>query len=71
MRASCDMPARVPACVYAGKTRAAEPLPGLRRCAVCGRAEGPLRAEQPGSVADLKLILGGKFLDNADMLEGA
>ncbi|KAK9839510.1 hypothetical protein WJX81_006276 [Elliptochloris bilobata] len=31
--------------------------------------EGPLRAEQPGSVADLKLIMGGKFLDNGDMLE--
>ena len=36
----------------------------------CGRAEGPLRSEQPGSATDLKLILGGKFLENSDMLEG-
>lgn len=36
----------------------------------CGRAEGPLRSEQPSSATDLKLILGGKFLENGDMLEG-
>ena len=35
-----------------------------------GRAEGPLRSEQPSSATDLKLILGGKFLENGDVLEG-
>lgn len=39
--------------------------------AVDKRAEGPLRSEQPNSAADLKLIMGGKFLDNNDLLEGA
>ena len=58
-------PARQLACVSL-----AWPTAALRQCAVCERAEGPLRAEQPGSSADLKLILGGKFLDNGDMLEG-
>ncbi|KAK9917878.1 hypothetical protein WJX75_009168 [Coccomyxa subellipsoidea] len=30
--------------------------------------EGPLQADQPSSIADLKLILGGKFLDNGEIL---
>ena len=65
-----NKPARVPACVQSAGVGAAAPVAALRLCAVRGRAEGPLRAEQPGSAADLKLILGGKFLDNADTLEG-
>ncbi len=32
-------------------------------------AEGPI-ADQPSSTADLRLILGGKFLDNGEILNG-
>ncbi|BDA48807.1 probable membrane-anchored ubiquitin-fold protein 4 [Coccomyxa sp. Obi] len=30
--------------------------------------EGPMHADQPSSTADIKLILGGKFLDNGEIL---
>ena len=30
-----------------------------------------MHADQPSSTADIKLILGGKFLDNGEILNGA
>lgn len=30
-----------------------------------------MHADQPSSTADIKLILGGKFLDNGEVLNGA
>ena len=33
-------------------------------------AEGPLSSEAPGSSADIKLILSGKFLENSETIEG-
>ena len=37
-------------------------------CGAC--TEGPMSAEAPKSAADLKLILGGKFLDNGEVING-
>ena len=39
--------------------------------AVCVYADGPVGTDKPNTAPDLRLILGGKFLDNNEMLNGA
>lgn len=37
----------------------------------CGNADGPVCADKPNGPPDLRLILGGKFLENSETLNGA
>ena len=34
-------------------------------------ADGPVSTDKPNAAPDLRLILGGKFLDNSETLNGA
>lgn len=43
----------------------------MDKAVVCVYADGPVGTDKPNTAPDLRLILGGKFLDNNEMLNGA
>ena len=43
----------------------------MDKAVACVYADGPVGTDKPNTAPDLRLILGGKFLDNTEVLNGA